>query len=156
MIAVSLNVGGGVRLIKPAKLACARKNTTNTTRTDARHWVCAAKVSYRWATRRKSLRELEYTHKELKHINPSLACIGMHYFCSLITFSIIFRNTLFLVKYIVIEAVINFQMNSCTRYLFGLFPFFFLFYFFFFVFCCKVKQQRRWIHSDGWTTRSCQ
>ena len=33
MIAVSLNVGGGVRLIKPAKLYMCTQNTTNTTRT---------------------------------------------------------------------------------------------------------------------------
>ena len=31
-------VGGGVRLIKPAKLGMCTQNTTNTTRTDARHW----------------------------------------------------------------------------------------------------------------------
>ena len=62
VIAVSLNVGGGVRLIKPAKLCMYTQNTTNTTRTDARRWVCAAMVPYRWATRGTSLRELEYTH----------------------------------------------------------------------------------------------
>ena len=61
VIAVSLNVGGGVRLIKPAKLYMCTQNTTNTTRTDARRRVCAAMVSYRWATRGTSLRELEYT-----------------------------------------------------------------------------------------------
>ena len=33
MVAVSLNVGGGVRLIKPAKLFMGTQNTTNT-RTD--------------------------------------------------------------------------------------------------------------------------
>ena len=32
-VAVSLNVGGGVRLIKPAKLCICTQNTTNTTRT---------------------------------------------------------------------------------------------------------------------------
>ena len=62
VIAVSLNVGGGVRLIKPAKLCMCTQNTTNTTRTDARRRVCAAMVPYRWATRGTSLRELEYTH----------------------------------------------------------------------------------------------
>ena len=36
VIAVSLNVGGGVRLIKPAKLCMCTQNTTNKTRTDAR------------------------------------------------------------------------------------------------------------------------
>ena len=51
MIAVSLNVGCGVRLIKPAKLCMCTQNTTNTTRTDAQHRVCAAMVPYRWATR---------------------------------------------------------------------------------------------------------
>ena len=35
VIAVSLKVGGGVRLIKLAKLYMCRQNTTNTTRTDA-------------------------------------------------------------------------------------------------------------------------
>ena len=45
--AVSLNVGGGVRFIKPAKLYMCMQNTTNTTRTDARRRVCAAMVSYR-------------------------------------------------------------------------------------------------------------
>ena len=34
MIAVSLNVGGSVRLIKLAKLCMCRQNTTNTRRTD--------------------------------------------------------------------------------------------------------------------------
>ena len=65
VIAVSLNVGGGVRLIKPAKLYMCMQNTTNTTRTDARRRVCAAMVPYRWATRGTSLRELEYTHNLL-------------------------------------------------------------------------------------------
>ena len=60
VIAVSLNVGGGVRLIKPAKLYPCTQNTTNTTRTEARRR--AAMVSYRLATRKTSLRELEYTH----------------------------------------------------------------------------------------------
>ena len=64
VIAVSLNVGGGVRLIKPAKLCMCTQNTTNTTRTDARRRVCAAMVPYRWATRGTSLRELEYTHTQ--------------------------------------------------------------------------------------------
>ena len=41
VIAVSLNVGGDVRLIKPAKLCMCMQNTTNTTRTDARRRVCA-------------------------------------------------------------------------------------------------------------------
>ena len=62
VIAVSLNVGCGVRLIKPAKLCMCTQNTTNTTRTDTRRRVCAAMVPYRWATRGTSLRELEYTH----------------------------------------------------------------------------------------------
>ena len=62
VIAVSLNVGGGVRLIKPEKLCTCTQNTTNTTRTDARRRVCAAMVPYRCATRGTSLRELEYTH----------------------------------------------------------------------------------------------
>ena len=35
MIAVSLNVSGGVRLIKPPKLYMCTQTTTNTTRTDA-------------------------------------------------------------------------------------------------------------------------
>ena len=46
VIAVSLNVGGCVRLIKPAKLYMFTQNTTNTTRTDARRRVCAAMVPY--------------------------------------------------------------------------------------------------------------
>ena len=62
VITVSLNVGGGVRLIKPAKLYMCTQNTTNTTRTDARRRLCAAMVPYRWSTRGTSLRELEYTH----------------------------------------------------------------------------------------------
>ena len=65
MIAVSLKVGGGVRLIKPAKLCMCTQNTTNTTRTDARRRVCAAMVPYRWATRGTSLRELEYIHTRI-------------------------------------------------------------------------------------------
>ena len=67
VIAVSLNVGGGVRLIKPAKLCMCTQNTTHTTRTDARRRVCAAMVPYRWATRGTSLREWEYTHTQKVH-----------------------------------------------------------------------------------------
>ena len=62
VIAVSLNVGDGVRLIKPAKLCMYTQNTINTTRTAAQRQVCAAMIPYRWATRGTSLRELEYTH----------------------------------------------------------------------------------------------
>ena len=47
VIAVSLNVGGGVRLIKPAKMYMCTQNTTSTTRTDARRRVRAAMVPYR-------------------------------------------------------------------------------------------------------------
>ena len=61
VIAVSLKVSGGVRLIKPAKLYICMQNTTNTTRTDARCRVCAAMVQYSWATWGTSLWELEYT-----------------------------------------------------------------------------------------------
>ena len=57
VIAVSLNVGGGVRLIKPANFTCARKHNTTMTRTDARRRVCAAMVPYRWATRGTPLRD---------------------------------------------------------------------------------------------------
>ena len=64
MTAVSLNVGGGVRLIKPAKLYMCMQNTTNTTRTGARCRMCAAMVLYRWATRGTSLQELEHTHTQ--------------------------------------------------------------------------------------------
>ena len=39
--------GGGVRLIKPAKLYMCTQNTTDTTRTDARRRVCSAMVPYR-------------------------------------------------------------------------------------------------------------
>ena len=77
VIAVSLNVGGGVRLIKPAKLCLCTQNTTNTTRTDARRWVCAAMVPYRWATRGTSLRELEYTHTQWLHMHSMLNHTGM-------------------------------------------------------------------------------
>ena len=76
VIAVSLNVGGGVRLIKPAKLCMCTQNTTNTTRTDARRRVCAAMVPYRRATRGTSLRELEYTHSIYLRL-PELCCHGM-------------------------------------------------------------------------------
>ena len=79
VIAVSLNVGGGVRLIKPAKLCMCTQNTTHTTRTDARRRVCAAMVPYRWATRGTSLREWEYTHTlklsyELYFESPNCFC----------------------------------------------------------------------------------
>ena len=62
VIAVSLNVDGGVHLIKPAKLCMCTQNTTNTTRMDTLRRVCAAMVPYRWTTQGMSLRELEYTH----------------------------------------------------------------------------------------------
>ena len=75
VIAVSLNVGGGVRLIKPAKLCMCMQNTTNTTRTDAGHQVCAANVPYCWTTRATSLRELEYTHTlPVRFINYLQVC----------------------------------------------------------------------------------
>ena len=45
--AVSMNVGGGIRLIKPAKLYICAQNTTDTTRIYAGHWLCAAMVPYR-------------------------------------------------------------------------------------------------------------
>ena len=41
---MSLNVGGGVRLIKPAKLYMCTQNNTNTTKTVTRSQVCAARV----------------------------------------------------------------------------------------------------------------
>ena len=44
VIAVSLNVCGGVPLIKPTKLYMCRQNTTNTTWMDARCRVCEAMV----------------------------------------------------------------------------------------------------------------
>ena len=47
VIAASLNVGVGVRLIKPTKLCMCMQNTTNTTMTDVRRRVCAAMVPYR-------------------------------------------------------------------------------------------------------------
>ena len=72
VIAVSPNVGGCVRLIKPAKLYMCTQNTTNTTRTDARRRVCAAVVSYRWATRGTALWELEYTHTHILIFNGTL------------------------------------------------------------------------------------
>ena len=50
MIAVSLNVGGGVRLMKPAKLPIRGcKTTTKTKRTSAGRQVCAAMVPYRFS-----------------------------------------------------------------------------------------------------------
>ena len=58
VIAVSLNVGGGVRLIKPAKLYMCTRNTTNTMRTD----VCSHK------NRGTSLREMECIHTQTCHI----------------------------------------------------------------------------------------
>ena len=72
VIAVSLNVGGGASLIKPAKLYVCTQNTTYTMRTDARHRVCAAMVLYPWATWGTSLRELEYIHTHLS------ACTGFN------------------------------------------------------------------------------
>ena len=84
-IAVSLNVDGGVRLIKPAKLYMCTQNTINTTRTDARRRVCAAMVPYRWATRGTSVRELEYTHSAgfSLHENISAFSISNVLYCRL-------------------------------------------------------------------------
>ena len=61
VIAVSLNVGGGVRLIKPAKLYTCTQNTTNTTGTDARRRMCATMVPYR-----------------LSHLGNVVTRIGIH------------------------------------------------------------------------------
>ena len=59
VIVVSLNVGGGTRLIKPTKLyMCTQKYYQH-----ARRRVCAAMVPYRWATRGTSLRELDTVRK---------------------------------------------------------------------------------------------
>ena len=63
-------------------------NTTNTTRTDARRRMCAAMVPYRWATRKTSLRELEYTntHTQKKvHQNRSSEFPYNYYSCSIKT-----------------------------------------------------------------------
>ena len=72
----------------------------------------------------------------------------MHFFCSLISFSILFRNTVFLVSILEMRHY-KLSMNSCIRYFFG------LFYSSLSVFSCKVKQQCRLIHSEGWTTMTC-
>ena len=62
VIAVSLNVSGGVRLIKLAKLyMCTHKHYKHDK--DGRTApVCAAMVPYRWATRGTSLWELDYNN----------------------------------------------------------------------------------------------
>ena len=69
-------------------------------------------------------------------IIPSLACIDMHYFCSLISFSIPFRNTVFLVSILKMRHY-KLSINSCIRYFFG------LSYSILSVFTCKVKQRCR-------------
>ena len=69
-------------------------------------------------------------------IIPSLACIDMHYLCSLSSFSILFRNTVFLVSLSEMRHY-ELSMNSCIRYFFG------LSYSILSVFTCKVKQQCR-------------
>ena len=102
VIAVSLNVGGGVRLIKPAKLYTNTQNTTYTTRTDARRRVCAAMVPYRWATRGTSLRELEYTHTP--NLNRCLL------YRSVSAFSIVFKR--FILFYFVLLLCLERQWLS--------------------------------------------
>ena len=67
---------------------------------------------------------------------PSLACIDMHYFSSLISFSILFRNTVFLISILEMRHY-KLSVNCCIRYFFG------LSYFILLVFCCIVKQQCR-------------
>ena len=66
VIAVSLNVGGGVRLIKPAKLYTCTQNTTNTTRTDARR-----RCVRQWFRTSEPLEERRYenwnTHTYLRY-----------------------------------------------------------------------------------------
>ena len=57
-------------------------------------------------------------------------------FCSLISFSILFRNTVFLVSILEMRHY-KLSMNSCIRYFFG------LFYSILSVFSYKVKQQCR-------------
>ena len=47
----------------------------------------------------------------------SLAIIDMHYFCSLISFSILFRNTVFLFSILEMKHY-KLAMNSCIRYFF--------------------------------------
>ena len=68
VIAVSLNVGGGVRLIKPAKLYMFTQNSTNTTRTHGagcvRQWFCTAEPLGEL--------ELEHTHSLMKSGAPGL------------------------------------------------------------------------------------
>ena len=49
MVAVSLNVGGGVCLIKPAKQYMCTQNTTTTTRTDVRRRVWYVRQWFRTA-----------------------------------------------------------------------------------------------------------
>ena len=55
VIAVSLNVGSGVRLIKPAKLCMCMQNTINTTRTDSRR-----RCVQQWFRTAEPLRECRY------------------------------------------------------------------------------------------------
>ena len=64
MIAVSLNVGCGVCLIKPAKLCMCTQNTTNTMRTAAWH-VCVRQ----WFRTAEPLGERRYENSNT-HIFP--------------------------------------------------------------------------------------
>ena len=65
VIAVSLNVGGGVRLIKTGKTVHVHAKHYKHNEDGRTAPVCAAMISYRWATRGTSLRELEYTHTHI-------------------------------------------------------------------------------------------
>ena len=65
---------------------------------------------------------MDYTNSRSQNILRYLgifACIDMHYFCSLISFSILFRNAVFLVSILEMRHY-KLLMNSCIRYLFGL------------------------------------
>ena len=76
VIAVSLNVDGGVRLIKPPKLCMCTQNTTNTTRTDARRRVWG-----QWSRTAEPLGERRYenwnTHTSVRIMVVSAYLSGM-------------------------------------------------------------------------------
>ena len=85
----------------------------------------ALPTALRGSAKLKYIKDLDFS---------SLACIDMHYFCSLIGFSIHFRNTVFLVS-ILEKRHYKLSMNSCVHYFVG------LSYSILLVFSCKVKQQ---------------
>ena len=96
---MSPNIGGGVRLIKPAKLYMCTQKHYNHNEDGYRRRVYAAMVLYRQTTWRTSLRKLDYNNNEqtwkLSASKVQLAKTGLDPELFSLLFQCLFNFTLF-------------------------------------------------------------